>query len=264
MGELITAGSGEGTVVWFDDKLGAGFIRTSEGHLVYVHYKDIESIGHRRLTPGESVEFDVTKDGEDYRLRRVKYTPIIRPWRYINSGVVRSFVYKCLRRCCVRFMWVIRGGRPSINMVRYYILKTKFFEVYIHQFMDADDYIFHDHPWNFLTLILAGKYLEEQPSGRTRWLRAGRLVFRRSSFRHRVDVPDELRGRVWTLVIAGKRTRKWSFFDKQQNQLSPGQYGELRGAELRTNNDFQIPAGFFPCLKSGTKRPELMGHGETK
>ncbi len=47
-----------GTVKWFSDQKGYGFIST-EGHEVFVHHSAIEGSGFRTLQEGEQVEFEV-------------------------------------------------------------------------------------------------------------------------------------------------------------------------------------------------------------
>jgi len=47
-----------GTVKWFDCKKGYGFVVTSEGADVFVHYSSIEGEGFRSLKEGEVVEFE--------------------------------------------------------------------------------------------------------------------------------------------------------------------------------------------------------------
>ena len=48
-----------GTVKWFNDHKGYGFI-TAEGHQeVYVHHSAIEGSGFRTLQEGEQVEFEI-------------------------------------------------------------------------------------------------------------------------------------------------------------------------------------------------------------
>ncbi len=50
-----------GTVKWFNSDKGYGFISTSEGKDVFVHFTAIQSDGFKSLEEGEKVEFDVTK-----------------------------------------------------------------------------------------------------------------------------------------------------------------------------------------------------------
>jgi CspA family cold shock protein len=51
-----------GTVKWFDEKKGFGFITVDEGSDVFVHYSAIVSEGFRKLAEGERVSLDV-KEG---------------------------------------------------------------------------------------------------------------------------------------------------------------------------------------------------------
>lgn len=48
-----------GTVKWFDDKKGYGFIARPEGDDVFVHYSAVQASGFKTLSEGEQVEFDV-------------------------------------------------------------------------------------------------------------------------------------------------------------------------------------------------------------
>ena len=51
----------EGTVKWFNDKKGFGFIKMDEGEDVFVHYSAIAGEGYRNLEDGQRVEFTVTE-----------------------------------------------------------------------------------------------------------------------------------------------------------------------------------------------------------
>ncbi len=55
--------SEEGTVKWFDDRKGYGFIERENGEDVFVHFSNIEGEGFRSLEQGEKVSFDV-QEGE--------------------------------------------------------------------------------------------------------------------------------------------------------------------------------------------------------
>lgn len=50
-----------GTVKWFNNSKGFGFIEREEGDDVFVHYSDIVGDGFRSLTEGQRVEFTVTE-----------------------------------------------------------------------------------------------------------------------------------------------------------------------------------------------------------
>jgi CspA family cold shock protein len=50
-----------GTVKWFSDEKGFGFISREEGDDVFVHHTGIVGEGYRSLTEGANVEFDVTQ-----------------------------------------------------------------------------------------------------------------------------------------------------------------------------------------------------------
>jgi len=49
----------KGTVKWFNESKGYGFIRQNGGEDVFVHFTAIQSEGFRTLSEGEEVEFEV-------------------------------------------------------------------------------------------------------------------------------------------------------------------------------------------------------------
>ena len=52
-----------GTVKWFNDAKGYGFIQRSDGEDVFVHFSSIEMDGFKTLAEGQEVEFELV-DGE--------------------------------------------------------------------------------------------------------------------------------------------------------------------------------------------------------
>ncbi len=52
----------QGTVKWFNDTKGFGFITPADGTPdVFVHHTAIQADGYRSLNEGDTVEFDVTQ-----------------------------------------------------------------------------------------------------------------------------------------------------------------------------------------------------------
>jgi CspA family cold shock protein len=50
-----------GTVKWFSNQKGYGFITTDDGKDVFVHYSAIEGDGFKTLQEGMKVQFEITQ-----------------------------------------------------------------------------------------------------------------------------------------------------------------------------------------------------------
>lgn len=121
-----------------------------------------------------------------------------------------------------------RDGDPYLT--RWWFISTRRHgRLYLHRFHRSDEDVLHDHPWAFWSLILWGGYIEHSdrpihpfvPEASlnfslrgvhwSRWHGPLSLLRRPATWRHRVEIPDELRGRVWTLVWIGPKVRDWGF-----------------------------------------------------
>jgi len=165
------------------------------------------------------------------------YTGENEKWLQINKRIV-------IRRESDGEPYLIRRTLLSIG---------KYFSIKYHQILQSDDLCAHDHPWNFLTIILKGGYYEWTPvmqfekgkvvsnrigvNGKRlevkRWHGAGSILYRPASWIHTLELKiDELyhvrendgnmtitalppKTRVaHTLVFTGKVFRDWGFITK--------------------------------------------------
>ena len=51
----------QGTVKWFNNQKGYGFISDEQGNDVFVHYSGLNMEGFKSLEEGQEVEYDVTE-----------------------------------------------------------------------------------------------------------------------------------------------------------------------------------------------------------
>lgn len=50
-----------GTVKWFNEEKGYGFIAGADSKDIFVHYSDIVATGYKKLVEGQKVEYEVTE-----------------------------------------------------------------------------------------------------------------------------------------------------------------------------------------------------------
>jgi CspA family cold shock protein len=62
----------QGTVKWFNDAKGFGFITRQTGEDVFVHFSAIKSNGFRSLQEGQAVQFNVVKGPKGFQAENVQ------------------------------------------------------------------------------------------------------------------------------------------------------------------------------------------------
>ena len=104
------------------------------------------------------------------------------------------------------------------------------FSIRIHHWIRSDDdRFFHDHPWNFTSIILKGSYVNVTPKGR---FPVKAISFWRSTGedRHYLEIPKE---GAWTILLCGRPYRKWGFWTKENKMLRPLTYFHKYGGSAK-------------------------------
>jgi len=57
--EELLSMSAEGTIKWFNEKKGYGFIQQDNGQDIFVHYSSIAGDGFKTLSEGQRVQFEI-------------------------------------------------------------------------------------------------------------------------------------------------------------------------------------------------------------
>ena len=111
---------------------------------------------------------------------------------------------------------VIDSDVNGAYLVRFKIFRCPWFKIFVHHILRSDeDSELHDHPWNFVSIILWSGYHEILPwKGDARipeWprrIRAGDVVRHRAADAHRLVLDRP----AWTLVFVTGKKRHWGFW----------------------------------------------------
>lgn len=152
--------------------------------------------------------------------------------------LIAWFLYSYKKTILYRDTEQVNWGRTSFDepkyimvktpyLIRYTLLSCKFFTIKIHKALISDPNEPHDHPWNYLSIILKGGYWEEiivsevvhtnistmerLYSNRitTKWYKPGSILYRKGDRLHKLIIPE---GKSCiSLIFTFKKWRKWGY-----------------------------------------------------
>lgn len=61
-----------GTVKWFNNEKGYGFIKQDGQEDIFIHYSNVEKEGYKTLKEGQTVEFDLVKTIKGNQAQNIK------------------------------------------------------------------------------------------------------------------------------------------------------------------------------------------------
>lgn len=117
------------------------------------------------------------------------------------------------------------GDKNNIYLDRLTLLTTPWFSIKLHRIYRPDQQRdLHTHPWNFLSIVLRGSYIENTPAGLKR-CRLWNWKWAEDSH----SIRECSRSPVWTLVFTGRRRRVWGFI-VDGKEIPWNEYEKLNGA----------------------------------
>ena len=108
----------------------------------------------------------------------------------------------------------IKSKDGVLHFRRWQILKTSWFSIYFHGiYRKDDDKHLHDHPWNYISIILKGSFFEvyqhEGGEQTIKCLNAISFIKRKATTFHKIYTLNT--PAVYTLFITGKEHKEWGY-----------------------------------------------------
>lgn len=99
------------------------------------------------------------------------------------------------------------------SFTRYTLFRCYWFNIYLHQLFAPNKHPHcHDHPWDFLAIVLWGGYWESI-NGKTHWRWPGSVLYRPAETKHNVVT----KGTNWSLVVTGPKRRPWKIVEEEDD-----------------------------------------------
>jgi hypothetical protein len=145
----------------------------------------------------------------------------------------------------IYWRWRFWGFEISSDMIahdymRRWRLVTPWGCLRVHHILRSDrDRHFHDHPMDFVSLILRGGYVEYQPNSQARVCRPGDVVVHRAEDLHFL----KLRGNsAWTVLVTGPFRRTWGFAT-EDGWVAAGEYEAWKQKKEETTKTTLLALG---------------------
>lgn len=120
-----------------------------------------------------------------------------------------------------------RGKKPYL--IRTTLFSCPLFSIKIHKALMSDPGDLHDHPWNYLSIILWGGYYEETIATKSillfvnnnppidltknrqiiKWYKPGSFLFRKGNIPHKLIIPEGKHS--ISLIFTTRKWRDWGF-----------------------------------------------------
>lgn len=155
------------------------------------------------------------------------------------NKLIHSITLKLIDYCERKGKVFVINGKDSNDayLIRYLLVQSNLMNVYIHRFLRSDHDVPHDHPWDFLTYVVDGKYVELKFPGweyQAQWnegvmvarlRKKGSIAFRKATDIHKVRVDELLlledkERAPLTICITGPRRRVWGFWELGQGRFT--------------------------------------------
>lgn len=104
----------------------------------------------------------------------------------------------------------IRSKSGELHFIRWKIFSIGNFSVNIHKICKADeDKHLHNHPWNFMSIVLKGGYIERLQSGKANLRTFLNTAIRRAEKFHKID--EMVTKTVYTLNFMWGERKEWGY-----------------------------------------------------
>jgi len=104
--------------------------------------------------------------------------------------------------------WNEKLGPQECPYIQRWVWATPWFSIRLHHWLHSDDLRHpHDHPWDFVAIVLKGSITEVTGSERTK-RSTGSIHCFKAEYQHCISVESP----VWTLLLTGKEKRVWGYW----------------------------------------------------